>query len=73
MSGPDEATVLAKVQDTTAIRDALDWERYIGTDKASILMPPTDSVQYTQIKEHLKENPELLTDMRETVPSMFSF
>lgn len=73
MSGPDEAIVLAKVKETSAIRDALDWERYIGTDKASILMPPRDSVQYTQLQQHLKDNPELLTEMRDTVPSMFGF
>lgn len=73
MSGPDEQTVLAKIQETTKIRDALDWERYRGTDKASILMPPTDSVQYEKLNEELKTNPELLGKMRDEVPSLFGF
>ncbi|MDX1669825.1 MAG: hypothetical protein R3194_10425, partial [Limnobacter sp.] len=73
MSGPDEQTVLAKIKETTEIRDALDWERYAGTDKASILMPPTDSVQYEQLSQDLKKNPELLTQMRDQVPSLFGF
>lgn len=73
MSGPDEQTVLAKIQETTAIRDALDWERYRGTDKASILMPPTDSIQYEKLNQELKANPEILGKMRDEVPSLFGF
>lgn len=73
MSGPDERTVLTKVEETSSIRDALDWARYEGTDKASTLMPPRDSVQYEQLVLDLKNNPELLTEMRDVVPSMFGF
>ena len=40
MAGANEDEVLANIQAKKEIRDALDWERYEGTDKASKLMPP---------------------------------
>lgn len=67
-----EDKVLAELRDKIEVRDALDWERYRGTDKASILMPPTDSAQYAKLVEHLKKNPEALKAMRATVPGLFS-
>ena len=70
MSGDTEALVLEKIQAKNEIREALDWARYQQTDKASKLMPPRDSVQYRKLKqagEQAREN------MRDTVPSMFSF
>lgn len=70
MAGANEAEVLANIQAKKEIRDALDWERYEGTDKASKLMPPRDSVQY----QHLKQQPAALrSKMRDTVPSLFDF
>lgn len=73
MGADTEALVLKDVQDKGKIRDALDWTRYEGTDKASMLMPPRDSAQYAALSEELKKNPELLKKMRDTVPNMFGF
>tara|TARA_R110001592_G_scaffold336019_1_gene621109 strand:- start:5673 stop:7388 length:1716 start_codon:yes stop_codon:yes gene_type:complete len=70
MSGSSELEVLENIQAKVEIRDALDWERYLGTDKASTLMPPSDSIQYKNLQQAGEEARE---KMRETVPSMFSF
>ena len=70
MNGETEDAVLANIQAKKEIRDALDWERYEGTDKASKLMPPRDSVQYQKLKS---AGPEYRQKMRETVPGMFDF
>jgi hypothetical protein len=67
-----EDKVLAELKDKIEVRDALDWDRYKGTDKASILMPPTDSAQYAKLLEHLKKDPDALKSMRATVPGLFS-
>lgn len=76
MSGDNEQIVLDKIKDKAEIRDVLDWERYQNTDKESTLMPPRDSVQYKMLVEALsdegKEGDEL-QQMRDTVPSLFSF
>ena len=45
MGGATEDEVLARFQETDAIRDALDYERYLGTAKSGNLMPPADSYQ----------------------------
>jgi hypothetical protein len=70
MSGDNEQEVLENIQATSEIREALDWERYAQTDKASQLMPPRDSIQYQMLK---KANEQEREQMRDTVPSMFSF
>jgi hypothetical protein len=70
MAGENEQAVLENIQATLEIRDALDWERYQNTDKASTLMPPSDSIQYKNLKQAGEETRDR---MRETVPSMFSF
>jgi hypothetical protein len=70
MNGETEDAVLANLQAKQEIRDALDWERYEGTDKASKLMPPRDSVQYQKLKQ---AGPEYREKMRATVPGMFNF
>jgi hypothetical protein len=70
MAGANEDEVLANIQAKKEIRDALDWERYEGTDKASKLMPPRDSLQYQQLK---KLDPKVRQQMRDTVPSLFDF
>ncbi len=76
MSGDKEQIVLDKIKDNAEIRDVLDWERYQHTDKESTLMPPRDSVQYKMLVDALgeegKESDEL-QQMRNTVPSLFSF
>jgi hypothetical protein len=70
MAGDNEQAVLASIQAKKEIRDVLDWERYEGTDKASKLMPPRDSVQY----QHLKGlGAPVRQKMRDTVPSLFDF
>lgn len=70
MSGDNEQIVLEKIKDKTEIRDVLDWERYQNTDKESTLMPPRDSVQYRMLFEAKGDE---LQQMRDTVPSLFSF
>lgn len=73
MGGDNEEMVLAAIEQTTAIRDALDWKRYINTEKASTLMPPADSAQREALEAELAQNPELLTQMRDVIPAMFDF
>jgi len=73
MAGDDEAAVKANIEAKSEIRDALDWARYLGTDKAAKLMPPADSPQHATLQAALKQDPELLTRMREQVPGLFDF
>lgn len=73
MGADSEDKVLAQMRDKTEIRDALDWERYEGTEKASMLMPPRDSKQYALLVEDQKKNPKLREQMRAVVPSLFGF
>lgn len=73
MGGATEAEVLESVKAKSEIRDALDWTRYQGTDKAAKLMPPADSAQRAALEAALKQNPKLLEEMRETVPALFDF
>lgn len=70
MSGDREQVVLDKIQATSEIREVLDWQRYQNTDKESTLMPPRDSVQYKMLVEASDDE---LKQMRDTVPSLFSF
>lgn len=70
MAGKNEQAVLENIQAKVEIRDTLDWERYQNTDKASTLMPPSDSIQYKNLKQAGEETRK---KMRDTVPSMFSF
>lgn len=70
MSGDTEQAVLENIQAKAEIRDVLDWERYLNTDKASTLMPPADSIQYQKLKQAGEEE---RNTMRDSVPSMFSF
>ena len=73
MSGGTEAEVLETIKNKSEIRDALDWARYQGTDKASKLMPPADSPQHARMAEALKANPKLLEEMSAAVPGLFDF
>jgi hypothetical protein len=73
MAGKTEAEVLTRIKETAAIRDALDWSRYRGTDKEAKLMPPADSAQRRQLERALADNPKLLEEMRSAVPGMFDF
>ncbi|WP_370262447.1 hypothetical protein [Limnobacter sp.] len=73
MGAATEDEVLAQIREKVEIRDALDWQRYVGTDKDNIVMPPQDSKQYAMMQEALKHNPQLLDDMRKQVPSLFGF
>lgn len=70
MAGETEEQVLANIQAKKEIRDALDWQRYQGTDKASKLMPPRDSIQYQKLQQ---ADAKTLQQMRDTVPSLFDF
>jgi len=73
MGGKTETEVLAQVQATDKIRDALDWDRYRGTDKENTLMPPADSPQRAALQAALQKDPQLLERMRSTVPALFDF
>lgn len=73
MAGNTEEFVLDNIKKKTEIRDALDWERYKGTDKANKLMPPADSHQRAALQADLAKNPALLEDMRKVVPGLFDF
>lgn len=73
MSGTTEAEVLQQIKAKSEIRDALDWQRYRGTDKAAKLMPPTDAPQHAALEEAMKQNPELLNQMSAVVPGLFDF
>ena len=71
MSGDSEAEVLARIADTPAIRDALDWARYAGTDKAALLMPPADAPQHARMLAAPDGGAAARAAMREAVPSLF--
>lgn len=73
MAGADEKEVLAHLKKKTEVREALDWDRYLGTDKASKLMPPTDSAQYRLMSAEVKKDPKLLDRMKAVVPGLFDF
>ena len=73
MGGETEDAVLANIKNKSEIRDALDWSRYQGTDKANKLMPPADSSQRAALEAAAKQDPGLLGQMRNTVPSLFDF
>jgi hypothetical protein len=73
MAGATEDEVLANIQNKVEIREALDWSRYAGTEKASKLMPPEDSVQYQAMKEAVAKDAAVLTRMRDVVPNLFGF
>jgi len=73
MAGAKEDEVLANIQGKTEIREALDWTRYVGTEKATKLMPPRDSVQYHELKAAQDKDSNTLTRMRDVVPSLFGF
>jgi hypothetical protein len=73
MAGCTEAEVLEHIRAKAEIRDALDWERYKGTDKESVLMPPADSPQHAKLMDALKSDPDLLKKMSGVVPGLFEF
>lgn len=73
MSGASEAEVTANIKAKSEIRDALDWQRYRGTDKAAKLMPPADAPQHAALEEAMQQNPQLLEQMRALVPGLFDF
>lgn len=73
MAGATEDDVLANIRGKTQIRDVLDWERYEGTDKAGMLMPPRTSLQYARFKAAGAEGDKERAAMRAVVPSLFGF
>ncbi len=73
MAGATEDEVLARIKDTAAIRDALDWERYRGTEKEGTLMPPADSHQRRELELALERGEPVLEEMRKVVPDLFDF
>ncbi len=73
MSGGDEATVLAKIKAQEKIREALDYERYLGSSKQAQLMPPEDSWQREALERAQARGEDPLGAMRDQVPSLFEF
>ncbi|MDO9452214.1 MAG: hypothetical protein Q7J29_05080 [Stagnimonas sp.] len=73
MSGATEAEVRQNIEAKSEIRDALDWDRYRGTDKAAKLMPPVDAPQHAAMEAAIQQNPKLLEAMRAVVPGLFEF
>ncbi len=73
MRGATEAEVRTNIEAKSEIREALDWDRYRGTDKAAKLMPPSDAPQHAAMEEAIKQNPKLLEEMRAVVPGLFDF
>lgn len=73
MAGATEDEVLDSIRNKSEIRDALDWARYTGTDKASKLMPPRDSVQYRELQAAGAKGEKSVAAMRDAVPSLFGF
>lgn len=70
MAGSDEDEVLKNIEAKSEIRETLDWERYQGGLQASKVMPPSDSIQYRKL---LEAGENVRQEMRDTVPSLFSF
>lgn len=73
MAGDNESAVIDNIRQKSEIRDALDWERYTGTDKANKLMPPRDSLQYARLQAAGAAGVKVREAMRATVPSLFGF
>lgn len=73
MNGASEAEVLAKIKETSSIREALDYERYLGTDKENKLMPPRNSWQRRELDEARKAGKDDVAKMAEAVPGLFDF
>jgi hypothetical protein len=73
MNGATEEEVLAKIKETSSIREALDYERYLGTDKANRLMPPVNSWQRRELDQARAEGRDDIARMLEAVPGLFDF
>ncbi len=73
MNGATEDEVLARIKDKPEIADALDYERYLGTDKANKLMPPADSFQRRLLDQAREAGKDDVRKMAEVVPSLFDF
>ena len=70
MAGENAQVVLESIEAKVEIRETLDWERYEGTETASKMMPPRDSVQYEKLKA---AGDTARQQMRDTVPGLFDF
>lgn len=73
MNGDNEAEVLAQIQATSEISEVLDYERYVGTDKAGKLMPPANSRQRHKLERATAVGGNDLQQMLDTMPSLFDF
>ena len=73
MNGETEDEVLLRIQETSEISDALDYERFLGTAKAGQLMPPENSRQRAKLDKATAEGSEHLQQMQDAMPSLFDF
>ncbi len=73
MNGATEDEVLAKIKETSSIREALDYERYLGTDKENKLMPPANSWQRRELDAARAAGKDDVAKMLEAVPGLFDF
>lgn len=73
MNGEHQQDVLQRIEETSAIADALDYDRYLNSPKASTLMPPADSYQRELLDAARTENNGDLERMQNAIPSLFDF
>lgn len=73
MNGEDEQIVLQRVEETSEISDALDYERYLNGPKASTLMPPADSYQRELLDAARAAKNGDLEKMQNAIPGLFDF
>ncbi len=73
MNGASEEEVLEHIKDKQEIAEALDYERYLGTDKENKLMPPADSYQRRLLDEARAVGKDDTQKMAEIIPGLFEF
>ncbi|MGH7822507.1 MAG: hypothetical protein ACREQ9_22325, partial [Candidatus Binatia bacterium] len=71
MSGDSEEEVLAKTRQANEIREVLDYERYLGTEKRSRLMPPEGSYQRRELDRARAAGKNDLERMVDAIPGLF--
>jgi hypothetical protein len=73
MNGDSEDEVLRRIQETSEITDALDYERFAGTAKDGKLMPPANSRQRARLDAAMDAGENDLQRMQDAMPSLFDF
>jgi hypothetical protein len=71
MSGDTAEDVLDRLKQVSEIREVLDYDRYLGSQKESRLMPPKDSWQRKELDEARAHGEDDLKKMVDAVPGLF--